>query len=447
MCLIIQTSKEKPVSEALMRNWQKKNNDGWGMMWIKDNQIHHTTSIEPVESLYSKYQELQEYDPVIHLRWQTHGDHSLNNCHPFYCGHGILMMHNGVISIVRSDLDKSDTRTFVEEFITPLFNSVTNPHEFMRTPTFHKLMHHLVGYSNRLIFGDRGGFVIINERDWYTIKVKETGQEGTLVSNSYAWNENDFLPKVYQYGNGKTQLSKKERKRLAKQMRLSLVGGKPGFSANDNTYTDPQGHTWIWSAAKGIYVSASLPMSVTTVIPHNSQLLTNSLGQLMFLVIGNIYEDVDRKVWIYNTIQGKFWRESNLDGKTDQIKASAKKREEEKTKATQVETITTPPVALLSGPKIISDIAALRSPLEEIDPPGNRDEVALVIIENTGKATDQELDERDEQFQSLQSLTNSEYADILVKEWRNESSGAIHSMTYTNPDDAAKVICRLMGKV
>jgi hypothetical protein len=52
----------------------------------------------------------------------------------------------------------------------------------------------------------------------------------------------------------------------------------------------------------------------------------------------------------------------------------------------------------------------------------------------------------DEQAERVVILNKQEYNDILVKSWRNESKAAIHSLVYAEPEDAATVICSLLGK-
>src|SRR5580692_4611048 len=97
MCLIIRSKKEINIILELMKEWYASNDDGWGMMWIQDNVLQTHRSMEGIEILWDKYNEVKEYEPIIHLRQRTHGDHSVDNCHPFDCGFGIHLMHNGIL--------------------------------------------------------------------------------------------------------------------------------------------------------------------------------------------------------------------------------------------------------------------------------------------------------------------------------------------------------------
>src|SRR6266702_4289537 len=110
MCLIIRTEKDKLISKELMMDWSTKNNDGWGFMWVENNHIKTLKGLGlDKDGLYNEYLRLKEFNPMIHLRWRTHGKIDHINTHPFYCGNGIYMMHNGVISQEIRDEDKSDT--------------------------------------------------------------------------------------------------------------------------------------------------------------------------------------------------------------------------------------------------------------------------------------------------------------------------------------------------
>src|SRR6266705_4580676 len=161
MCLIIRTEKEKLISRELMDHFATRNGDGWGMMWIQANHIKTLKGQgSDKDGLYNEYLRLREFNPMIHLRWRTHGDISHINTHPFYCGNGIYMMHNGVVSQEIRENDKSDTWHLAEDYLKPLFKKAKNPHEMIRHEDFRKAFEKVIGNSNRIALGDRGGFVL-----------------------------------------------------------------------------------------------------------------------------------------------------------------------------------------------------------------------------------------------------------------------------------------------
>lgn len=175
-----------------------RNDDGYGFMWVQDNKIHGLKkSGGTIDELYDKYQELKEFNPFIHLRMRTHGEINDENAHPYFCGYGIWLMHNGVIhhSSIKQQDKKSDTWQFVDNVLNPLFKNSKNPHQLIRSDMFRNVVEHFLGSGNRVVIGDRGGFVLMNEKTWYTVPEYVPGIGGILVSNSYAWSPENFNPK------------------------------------------------------------------------------------------------------------------------------------------------------------------------------------------------------------------------------------------------------------
>lgn len=196
MCLIIRCETDKPISKLLLANMQKRNDDGFGFMFIKDNKIKtYKDHSSDFEKLWEKYEEFKEFNPFIHLRYKTHGEIDWTNTHPYNCGHGIYLMHNGVINVDDStDKSKSDTWHYIDQLIKPLIEIVPNPHELIRSKKFKKIMEQQLGSNNRMVFGDRGGFVAFGEKNWHKITNEKTGCKDMWVSNTYAWDAYSFDP-------------------------------------------------------------------------------------------------------------------------------------------------------------------------------------------------------------------------------------------------------------
>jgi hypothetical protein len=193
MCLIVNFEPKYTISQELMDNFAKRNNDGYGFMWIQDNRLCHMKfGPDKMQDLYAMYQSVKDYSGFLHLRMRTHGNINQDMAHPFNCGFGIYMMHNGVLDDKGEDKSKSDTWNFVNNILNPLFKQSKNPHRLIRSTAFSDLIHKYLGYSNRVVIGDRGGWQLFNSNTWVTIKNEKTGCKGMLVSNSYAWNEDSF---------------------------------------------------------------------------------------------------------------------------------------------------------------------------------------------------------------------------------------------------------------
>lgn len=264
MCLIIRCDKNKPLAFKHLRNMYRRNDDGYGFMWIQNNAIHGLKVANAnVNDLWNKYQELKEYDPVIHLRMRTHGGVNEENSHPYYCGYGIWMMHNGILhhSTISASHAMSDTWQFIEQVLKPLFAQAKNPHTLIRTLAFKHLVEEFIGAGNRIVLGDRGGFIYFNEKTWYTVPEDIEEINGIIVSNTYAWDVGEFKKKYqppnhtssYQNGSGKSSSI------YGENSATSTTWKTPGASHISSTgatnfthllrgyYMDPWKGVWVWN--------------------------------------------------------------------------------------------------------------------------------------------------------------------------------------------------------
>lgn len=212
MCLIIQAEPGIEISRELMDDFASRNNDGFGVMWVENNKIH-AEKFGPTEMdrLYPMYEQLKDKLHFIHLRMRTHGDVSAEMAHPYYCGFGIWLMHNGILPTKPEHAkEKSDTWHFINDILKPLFASSKNPHSLLRTEFFADILNRYIGSNNRIVLGDRGGFVIFNSKGWHEIDNSKTGAVGLLVSNTYAWSAQSY-GKTYSYStSGVTYVTKKD---------------------------------------------------------------------------------------------------------------------------------------------------------------------------------------------------------------------------------------------
>jgi predicted glutamine amidotransferase len=197
MCLIIRAEPQYNISKALMDDFAVRNDDGFGVMWIENNRIHaEKYGPDKMDQLFSVYQRLKDKEHWIHLRMRTHGDTTESMSHPYYCGYGIWLMHNGVLDTQGEDKSKSDTWYFINDILNPLFKQARNPHRLIRTKAFALLVSKFLGFNNKVVIGDRGGYLMFNTSQWHTIENELTNVKGMLVSNTYAWSS-------YSYGKPK----------------------------------------------------------------------------------------------------------------------------------------------------------------------------------------------------------------------------------------------------
>ena len=287
MCLIIRCEPNKPLSEALLQDMQKRNRDGWGMMWIdpdlnkvQTKKSHHGD----FAALWNQYQEVKHFPELfIHLRMKTHGLIDEVNTHPYYCGHGIWLMHNGVIAIdSNSDKTKSDTWHFIHNWLRPLLDQSNNPHSLIRSKKIKAVIEKLIGTQNRIVMGDRGGFLLFNEHTWHTITNEATGVKGLHVSNTYAWDAYGF--------------------------------GKPTTHTHHNSYGNYGGY---WNDESLDYSkhwngAYSVPSN-----RHTSIVLTKSYQDEMTHVHNNIYCDKAGRAW--RKQRNRWIRQYNLDAQVEKL--------------------------------------------------------------------------------------------------------------------------------
>ena len=191
MCLLLTRKGDaSSLDDAWLRDFYKRNDDGFGFMYSVENRMYVDKSLGKVEEFIEKWRELEarRVDFVAHLRMRTHGDISLENCHPYLVldgTHGVemWMMHNGILSNGNTkDTSKSDTWHFINDYMRPLLDPGLggNP-DLIYNPVFKAILGSAIGGSNKLIFLDnQGRLATIN---------KSSGKEwnGMWLSNTYAW--------------------------------------------------------------------------------------------------------------------------------------------------------------------------------------------------------------------------------------------------------------------
>lgn len=372
MCLIVETKKDITLSEKFIKDVFKRNDDGFGLMYIKDNHLETEKYVDkPVELLIERYNATKDYEPVIHFRMRTHGliDHS--NTHPYYANFGIWLMHNGVLSIdTRSNPDKSDTWHFIHTYLNPMLSWSKNPHALIRSEQFKTIINRMIGPSNKIVMGDRGGFVFFQEKEWHTIDKESTGLKGMRVSNTYAWNP-DFNdpPKVYSYPTGTTSLIKRYTK-------AGLV------QIDDRLYADYNGEIW---------------------------------------------EEADNAAYWFKLEEALM---SKNKKKKIAKKLAIKERKEAEKKAKEAATKQMVIIYPTDQPEPVVETTA------PVCVPGT--EPVVTVTEDDNDTTSEIILPHEYQ--------EHEYVEALVREYRQMSESLLNSMVYTNPDEASKVLHKLLQR-
>lgn len=190
MCVAIYKPAGTSIDPEDLWNCWRDNPDGMGLAVATGTELlvfKQLTKFMEFRTLVAKY---QQYGCLIHFRIATHGSVNIDNCHPFLVTENIALIHNGMLTGMTDELnqDRSDTRVFVEEYLTPIVESYPG---IIENPAFLKMVTQISGSWNRLIFlMASGSYAIINEDDgeWVdNIWFSNTYWKYTNWKNSYTW--------------------------------------------------------------------------------------------------------------------------------------------------------------------------------------------------------------------------------------------------------------------
>lgn len=135
MCLLVyipegETPKREHLLEAACNNPH-----GFGYAIIAGKKIIVSKSLNKealIDEFLARRQDFKG-DAVFHCRLATHGDNSVNNCHPFYVGNDkrTVVAHNGILNVPTplNDL-RSDTRIFADDWLPSYMPSIDDSYVF-----------------------------------------------------------------------------------------------------------------------------------------------------------------------------------------------------------------------------------------------------------------------------------------------------------------------------
>lgn len=119
MCMLIYSPQGKAISGNLVRHINARNGDGIGVM-ANGTTVRFLGRTQGIDALTLVRALAAAKIPYgLHFRWATHGDLSAANVHPFAIPDtDMYVMHNGVIGWLPTDGVRSDTATYVDEFLS-----------------------------------------------------------------------------------------------------------------------------------------------------------------------------------------------------------------------------------------------------------------------------------------------------------------------------------------
>jgi hypothetical protein len=113
MCCIIHRPKgAKEIATYKLSAIICRNPHGWGLSYMKNGKLQIVKSMS-MKDATTRIRELEKDDIefLFHARWATHGDKTIDNCHPFNVTNGVLF-HNGKIDVFCKNKELSDTYHF-----------------------------------------------------------------------------------------------------------------------------------------------------------------------------------------------------------------------------------------------------------------------------------------------------------------------------------------------
>lgn len=161
MCIAILKPENETIDKTRLENSFANNDDGAGYMFAKDGVLNLFKGFFRFEDFWNSYKRnvIENGNPIsaIHFRITTHGKTDKANCHPFRVNKKLGFIHNGVINMVKTDTEKSDTAMFNEIILKHL------PKGFIRNQAITNLIEESIGNSKLVFLNNKGNYLISNE--------------------------------------------------------------------------------------------------------------------------------------------------------------------------------------------------------------------------------------------------------------------------------------------
>jgi len=174
MCIIFYNPDGTKYDKRELRNAADHNDDGAGIMWVEDGKVKvHHEMVKSGEQLIKMMKDFEGRPHMLHLRYATHGQPSIELCHPFKATpdegseQAVWLMHNGVIKdyAKKASTKESDTLVFsrtLQQVVKGYGSTDILFHE--------KYVKHLESVidADRMIFlRDDGKVQVLNPAKWF----------------------------------------------------------------------------------------------------------------------------------------------------------------------------------------------------------------------------------------------------------------------------------------
>lgn len=168
MCCFLAT--RQPVQQKYLKNMQRINPHLSGFVVAKDGELIMHKGFEKFHELWQALRPYNNLPKLVHFRWASVGEITVENSHPFFITPELAMVHNGTIPLrpAKGD-DRSDTRLFVDLILKKLYMDDPN---FLKNIHITWLLSKSINNSKIAFLDDKGEITIIN---------KELGEEKNKV--------------------------------------------------------------------------------------------------------------------------------------------------------------------------------------------------------------------------------------------------------------------------
>jgi hypothetical protein len=163
MCVAILVPMGADISTEQLRMGAGRNPDGWGYSFVRNGKTIIRKGIGKWEDHgeadfnrdFKRYIATSAF--LIHFRVRSHGEICAENSHPFHIKGGGAMIHNGVLDLPNLPANTSDTKHFVENWVSKL------PAGWNKDKFWQEMMQRFIGKANKMcfLFPD-GDWLILN---------------------------------------------------------------------------------------------------------------------------------------------------------------------------------------------------------------------------------------------------------------------------------------------
>lgn len=214
MCVIIRRDPGIIIPEEKIWSACEVNPDGYGLSVIDRGKIETIKIFDPTgnkaSDILKRLEDAKDQKVFLHLRYNTAGANSTDNCHPFKSFDDgpfeIQFMHNGTLTSFKENKDgSSDTALFNQRIITPTINAFysIDGEDVLLNETLKRILEEFKGYSVFTLYDSNGKELTLENNSC-------KDHNGWWSSNEYSFNRRHREPVKNTYWNNYKKNNTKE---------------------------------------------------------------------------------------------------------------------------------------------------------------------------------------------------------------------------------------------